>query len=111
MRWVHVLLASLFMSACGGSYTRSMGSGDIQSGATLIPPMPPHVTSYQRWQHVCVSGGSTEEELSAALSEAGEKGWEMVSFAMGEYGRYVPCFKRPQPAPATAPPAASSATP
>jgi hypothetical protein len=112
MRSVLLVLASVFVSACWSSPTSIGAQRTVGSGATLIPSMPSHVTTFQRWEHLCLSGGA-QEEVSARIAEAGDKGWEMVSFGLGKYD-YVACFKRPKPppagaqAPATAPSPASA---
>jgi hypothetical protein len=108
MRAVLPLFAPLFLVACvSASRPRSMGSegGPVGEGASLIPPMPPDVTSFQKWEHLCLWGGVTYRQLSTSIAAAGPQGWEMVSFGFGEYG-YMACFKRPVPPRAAAQPAA-----
>jgi len=119
MRSALLIVASLLVAACVTSPRSIGGQGAVGTGETLIPPMPSHVTTFQKWDHLCFSGGTSLEEVSTRLAEAGDKGWEMVAYGINQYG-YVACFKRPRPpppgaqTPATAPSPASappSATP
>ncbi|HKE13368.1 MAG TPA: hypothetical protein VKB80_00765 [Kofleriaceae bacterium] len=88
------LLAFTVVSAmaCGA---RSIGTGAVGQGSALIPPMPPHVSSFQKWEHLCFGGFDQLEDASARIAEAGQQGWEMVGVAQS-----IMCFKRPAPPPA-----------
>ena len=96
-------LACLGASACG---PKSIGSGGVASGSSLVPPMPPHVTTFQRWEHLCFGNFLSSDGASEGIAEAGSQGWEMVGI-----GESVICFKRPAPPPAGAVPGAQTPQP
>ena len=84
--------------ACGA---RSIGTGTVGQGSALVPPMPPHVTSFQKWEHLCFTGPNQLADTSALIAEAGQQGWEMVAVDPS-----IMCFKRP-----VLPPAPRAPTP
>jgi len=85
-------LTLLLFVALSGCTPQSIGTGRIETGQALVPPMPRHVTNFQKWEHICFAGFNSLEELSARMAEAGQQGWEMVTGWQGAM-----CFKRPAP--------------
>ena len=97
---IALVVIALSVSACG---PKSIGAGTVEGGSTLVPPMPAHVTSFQKWEHMCFGGFRDLEEASSRIAEAGQQGWEMVAI-----GQDTLCFKRPLPQSSAAAPQPSA---
>ena len=98
-RFALLLFTTLSLSACGPT---SIGTGTVGGNENLIPPMPPHVSSFQKWEHLCFGSIRGREGWSARIAEAGQQGWEMVAI-----GEFIMCFKRQAPPSAPGAPAAA----
>lgn len=110
MRFVLPLVLFLISTSSFGCTGGSLGAG---SRDLIIPKVPPGVTT-TRFQHFCLWGPiGSMEEAERLLDEAGNQGWEMVTF-----GQSTMCFKRrvgevtgAAAAPAAAPPSPAKPTP
>lgn len=111
MRFAPLVLLTLLAPA--GCSMFSGGSAGAGSQDQKVPRLPVGATA-SRFQHFCAWGpfGSLDA-LERMLDDAGEQGWELVTFA-----ERTMCFKRrigevtgaaPTPPPAAPPPAAKPA--
>lgn len=103
-------IALLLLVLSAGCATRSFGSG---ASGSHPPPLPPGA-AVPKWEHFCSQVVGDELELSKYLDEAGENGWELVSWSIADHNNNLACFKRPRvaAAPEGVPPfSPGSATP